>query len=223
MTVLGLLLGAFGLVLLNFGNAPTTSTAAGEPYSSTWKATKILTVEATIGSGQNPPLTGKTGIGVWEWVVTGTIGAVGETTSYTETWTAPSLTNISFSIPSDRGCNIEGVDTGRGREELQLMAGCWTSQGAIGGPDTTRYSFQTTTIGAYDGKKARVNVGSGDQKTTSCIVSPRNGDETECVFQSGSYSFQHVHEPGSNSRMRWLGGGTLTPLQWTVVGEINTP
>jgi hypothetical protein len=220
MTVLGLLLGAFGLVLLNFGNAPTTSTAASEPYSSTWKATKILTVEGTIGSGPTSKSTGKAGIGVWGWRVDGTIGE----TSYTETWSAPILDGVSFTVPAGRrGCNIEGVDTGRGREELQLMAGCWTSQGAFGGPDTTRYSFQTTTIGGFDGIKARVNVGSGDQKTTSCIISLRNPDETECIFQSGSYSFQDVHEPGSNSRMRWLGSGTLTPLQWTVVGEINTP
>ncbi len=222
MTVLGLLLGAFGLVLLNFGNAPITSKAESEEYTSTWKATKILTVEGTIGSGPSAKFTGKAGIGVWEWRVDGTIG---ETTSYTETWSAPSLDGVSFTVPAGRrGCNIEGVDTGRGREELQLMAGCWTSQGAFnGGPDTTRYSFQTTTIGGFDGTKTRVNVGSGDQKTTSCIKPPRNDNETECIFQSGSYSFQDVHEPGSNSRMRWLGSGTLTPLQWTVVGEINTP
>lgn len=212
MVLMGLILGTFGLVLLNFGN-PQVRTSAEETYTSTWKATKILTVEGVVGT----KTTGEAGIGVWEWRVDGIMGGV----PYTETWSAPSLEGVAFVMPNNRGCNIEGVDPGRGRDNFKILAGCITSQGAIGGSDTTQYNFKSKTVSNILSKKARVNEGTGYQDTTSCIVSPRNGDETECVFQSGPYSFQHVHEIGSNARMRWLGSGTLMPLTWEVTGSID--
>ena len=206
MTFLGLVLGAFGIVLLNFGSAPTPSSAATD-YTATWKATEILTVNGLVGNKD----TGEAGIGVWEWVVTGKIG----NTNYSETWSAPSIADVAFNVPPNKGCNLQNIIAD------QLMAGCWTSQDNVGGPDTLRYSFQIRGVSDLLGKKKDFNTGSGDQKTTSCIASPRNPNETECIFQSGSYSFQHVYELGSSARMRWLGGGTLTPLQWSVVGQID--
>lgn len=213
MTVLGLLLGAFGLALLNFGNAPMTSTAAEETYSSTWNAKKILAVGALVGSGNT--FTFWAGIGVWGWEVNGQFG----TTTYSETWTAPSINGVSFTVTNE-GCSPKNIDP------LKILAGCFGSQGAIGGPNTNTDLFEIKDVNdpALIGHQRTVNASNTPQRTISCIESPRsNNGETECIFQTGSYSFQHVLEIGSNTRMRWLGGGTLTPLEWHVEGTIVTP
>jgi hypothetical protein len=183
------------------------SLQAAEPYSSTWQATRILTVDATVG---NTPV-GEAGIGVWEWRVDGVIGG----TTFTETWTAPSINGVSFSAAAGQGCGLNGIVA------EELMASCFVDQDNIGGDNTSVYTFRIRSIGEYLGRESRLNVGAGDQKANSCINSPRNGDETECLIQSGSYSFQHIHEPGFPGRTRWLGGGTLMPLNWDVSGSIN--
>lgn len=207
MTFLGLALGAVGIVLLNFGSAPVPSNAATD-YTATWKATNILTVEGRLGTDR---LTGEAGIGVWKWEVTGTIGD----TNYTETWSAPSIANVSFAIPANKGCNLLNIITD------QLLAGCWTDQDNVDGRDTTLYTFRERTPNEYFGKKFDLNAGAGDQKASSCINSPRDNGTPECIYQTGSYNFMHVYDPGFPTRNRLLGSGTLTPLQWTVVGQID--
>ena len=194
-------------MLLNFGSVPTPSSAATD-YTATWKATKILTVEGTIGSSK---LTGEAGIGVWGWMVTGTIG----NTNYTETWSAPSIANVSFSVPPNKGCNLLNISVD------QLLAGCWTDQDNVGGPDTTLYTFRERSVGGYIGNEYKINVGAGDQRTDSCLDSPRDNSVPECIYQTGSYSFMHIYDPGFPGRNRLLGGGTLTPLQWSVGGSID--
>lgn len=215
MTVLGLLFGAFGLVLLNFGNPPPASNAGTETYTSDWQAKKILTVGAMVGN----TFTFEAGLGVWEWEV---IGRIGSDTTYRETWTAPSIDGIGFDVISTPGAGCSPLNI----NPLMFLAGCWTDQHNIDGVNTKNYLFQirSVTDTALNGKKHHVNEGSGDQRTNSCISAPRNiPSETECIIQSGSYNFQHIYEPGNHERGRWLGGGTLTPLQWHVVGEIVTP
>lgn len=213
MTVLGLLLGAFGLVLLNFGNAPATSNAGTEPYTSDWQATKILTVGAMVGN----TFTFEAGIGVWEWEVNGTFDT---TTTYKETWTAPNISNVRFLIENpDVGCSPLNIDP------LLFLAGCWSQQKYIDGVNTKNYLFQIRGVTDPEliGHRFKVNEGGGEQRTNSCISAPRNiPSESECIIQSGSYNFQHIYEPGNDDRGRWLGGGTLTPLQWHVEGEIRT-
>ncbi len=183
-----------------------TSAQTNTPYTSTWTASSVLTVDARVGTSQ----VGQAALGVWGWTVAGTVGSK----SFTETWQAPSITGVSFT-PRSVGCDLVGLNA------QQLLGGCFADQNEIGGPDTSSYTFAVRPPSEVVSNKSRYNSGSGLQRAISCINSPRNGDETECLIQSGSYAFQHVHEPGFPSRDRWLGGGVLMPLVWTVTGSIR--
>lgn len=204
---IGLVLATAGVAALVMSKDDATTSAATN-YSSTWRASKVLTVDARVGSSQ----VGQIGLGVWEWTVAGSVQGG---RSYTETWTGPSITGVSFT-PGSQGCIVNGVDAAK------IMAGCFGHQSEVGGPDTSSYTFAVRAPGDFTSSKARLNGGGSTiQKTTSCINSPRNSDEDECIFTSGTYGFQHAYWPGHPSRIRWVGGGALMPLEWTVSGTIN--
>ena len=210
LTVLGLVLGAAGLALFNFGGAPEKTAAQTGPYSTTWTATKILTVNATVGGF----MVGDAGIGVWEWFVSGSIGS----TSFTETWSAPVIGNMSFTPSGRQGCSINSVD------ESKILAGCFAAQNRIGaGSRASSYDFSVKAVGDYVSNISRLNQGTGTQKTVSCIRSPNDLEDERCLFQSGSYSFQDIYESelAGGPRTGLVGGGTLMPLVWTVTGNIN--
>lgn len=205
LTLAGIIMTAAGLALLNFGK-PVEKIDAADNYSVTWQATEVLTVQGTVGT----TLTGQAGIGVWGWSVDGTIRGQ----HFTETWEGPSITGITFT-PASQGCSINGVN------KNQILAGCFADQNDVGGSDTNLYTFARRAVNSWVSNKSRLNVGNGDQQATSCINSPRNSSETECIFGSGSYAFQHVYEPGFPSRDRWVGSGVLMPLRWTVNGTLD--
>lgn len=207
----GFVLAAVGTSLFFMKKADVTTHAQNPPttYTTKWDATQILTAFGIVGTSG----TGPAGLGVWGWRVEGKVG----TTEFTENWSAPSITNISFS-PASQGCGVNGVNTSL------IMAGCFGDQDNIGGDDTTSYNFELKGINSYEGLKSRLNVGgAGKQRTISCIDSPRNPTETECIIQTGAYSFLHIYEPGFETRDRILGGGTLMPLHWDVSGTITQP
>lgn len=185
-----------------------TSAQSTTPYTSTWTANNILTADSRVGSSQ----VGQVGIGVWGWSVAGSVGSK----TFTETWTAPSVAGVQFLAHTDeRGCDIIGVNTN------ELMAGCFAQLNSLGGTNDTLWTFAVRPPNDFTSTKSRNNGGTGTQKTVSCIPSPRNGDEDECLMQSGAYTFQDWHEPGFSSRNRFLGAGTLMPLKWTVSGTIT--
>lgn len=205
---IGFVLALAGAAMLYVSKGDVKTSAQGTtPYSSTWTANSVLTVDARVGSSQ----VGQAILGVWGWQVTGTVGT---SKTFTETWVAPSISGISFT-PAAQGCTLVGVSA------TDFAAGCFADQDNIGSPDTSTYTFAVRPPSEVTSTKARLNAGSGVQRTTSCINSPRNTSEDECLFQSGSYAFQHVHEPGFPGRTRWLGGGVLMPLKWTVTGTVT--
>jgi len=206
LTLLGVILTAGGLALLNFGKPVPTTDAQGGGYTVTWQASEVVTVNGTVGSTP----TGEAGFGVWKWSIDGTIGGQ----HFTETWEGPSLAGVSFT-PASQGCSINGVN------ETLILAGCFADQNDVGGSDTNLYTFTLKGLTGWTSNKSRLNVGTGVQKATSCINSPRNNSETECIFGSGSYAFQHVYEPGFPTRDRWVGSGVLMPLRWTVTGTLD--
>ncbi len=213
-----LFLTAAGLFLIFASKEATVRTGTvnaqagiANSYTTEWKATKILTVDATVVEDPADVQVGEAGIGVWGWQVTG--NSEDGTLLFEETWIAPSIGGVSFG-PRAEGCDISGDIT-------LLLAGCFADQNNLGGGDTSKYTFAVRGLNEFNGKESRINVNNnGDQKSNSCINSPRNESETECLIQSGSYNFQHLYEPGFDGRSRWIGGGTLMPLKWTVSGRI---
>jgi hypothetical protein len=206
LTLAGIIMTAAGLALVNFGK-PVSKTDAADNYSVTWQADKILTAEAVVGTTP----TGKAGIGVWQWSVDGTIRGQ----HFTETWSGPSISGVSFTPNSSQGCSINGVN------RTQILAGCFQDQNDIGGSNTNLYRFSLDNVDSWTSNTSRLNVGTGTQQAVTCINSPRNSSETECLVASGSYAFQHTHEPGFPTRDRWLGAGVLMPLRWTVTGTLD--
>ena len=215
LMILGSVLGVAGLALFSFGSAPDKTSAATHEYRTTWTATKILTVDAYYPPVPFHPLpvwVGEAGIGVWEWVVSGEIGG----TSFEETWSAPPMGGLNFTPNAGHGCGINFVD------KEKILAGCFGDQHHDGSPRRVAfYLFRVREVNGYTSKIARINTGRGTQETVSCIESPRFISETECLIQSGSYNFQHLFKPGDWKSGRFLGAGTLMPLEWTVIGIIN--
>lgn len=233
---IGILLAAAGLTFFALRkNDVTVSAQTVTPYSSTWTASKILTVEPEIHIGDPglPPrqtyTNGQAGLGVWEWQVAGTVG----TKTFNETWTAPSITGVTMSgvdnanpDSSNRGCAFSGVD------QIKLMVGCYnikygelTSNGRV---QKATYKFAVRDVVGYSGTKQSggPNAGAGRQATTSCVSSSAHvsPEPAECVSQSGAYSFQRMIfriVPDPNNRDALVGGGTLMPLVWTVSGTVQ--
>lgn len=205
----GFILALAGAAMLYVSKGDVKTSAQGTtPYTSTWTANNVLTADVRVGSSQ----VGQAGIGVWGWSVTGTVGSK----TFSETWAGPSITNIQMLAHTDeKGCDINGVNT------AEIMSGCFTQQNALGGTNSMLYTFAVRAPNDFTSTKNRLNGGTGTQKTVSCISSPRNGDEDECIMQSGAYTFQHWYEPGFDSRARFLGSGTLMPLKWTVTGTVT--
>ncbi|MEK7202671.1 MAG: hypothetical protein AAB669_04060 [Patescibacteria group bacterium] len=209
MTILGLLLGAFGLVLLNFGNAPTSSTAA-DPYSSTWKATQLYRLRHTNNSNQ---VTSANAIGVAEWQVTGNIGE----TNYSETWKGPAADSVNIQKNPGTGNICRGT-----YDPSKWLAGCidssynrfgsfkydliltspsdssLLSEGIMGGTNTTNWS----------GRSVKCNSGFGGLPG--------------CLSAIGSYGFYHFipKESALNASLD-LQIGMMMPLEWTVTGSIE--
>ena len=213
MTVLGLLLGAFGLVLLNFGNTPTTSTAAEETYSSTWKATQLYRLQHTDNINQ---VTSANAIGVAEWKVTGTVGE----TPFTETWKGPSADSVRIRNHPD----TNGICKGD-YDPSQWLVGCIdTSDNRYG-----RFMFRLTQVlptdssllseGDYTNSGARHNW-SGRSVACKKASSGVGGFEG-CLTALGSYGFSQFIPKENTADQQVI--GMMMPLQWTVTGEIGEP
>lgn len=207
-----------GLILPELAGKSVVSLAQNSTYSTTWTADplKLLKASATFTSGTT--FTGEAIFGVWRWTVKGALNG----TSYRESWNAPPLTSTDSNVinlvprlsPDQEGCNVPTT-----YDSAKILVGCITSNKSIGGVNTANYKITSDTSVNYH-FKSRYNQGSGVNRATSCIDSPRNGGESECIVATGPYSFSHFHEPGSNSSFRWLGAVMVMPLEWTVSGRL---
>jgi len=204
--VISILLIAGGIFLVSGADTGSnTARAQVSTYRTTWKAnpTALLKVSATFHPPTSPSLnTGDAIFGVWRWDVIGLVG----TTAFKETWKGPPLPSdgdntLNLKPGLQEGCDILAPV---GYDASKILIGCITSNKSIGGTNTLNYKISKDTT-ANSHLKSRYNAGSGSNRATSCINSPRNGDETECLVATGAYSFSHLHEPGSNAAFRWLG------------------
>lgn len=207
----------------------TVSAQTATPYSSTWTASKVLTVDADVIGSNNVRMFqyGQAGLGVWQWKVAGTVGSK----TFNEEWNAPPITGISITSTSDfftpsSGCTMSGID------QAKIMAGCHNYY------DTSivkqvKYNFNVRDVTGYAGaqKAGGPNVGSGRQATTSCVEPnvPNYSDPGRfaCIVQTGAYSFQRLKTApygtgiGPEQHSHITGGGTLMPLVWTVTGTVQ--
>lgn len=209
MTVLGLLLGAFGLVLLNFGNAPTTSQAV-DIYSSTWKATQLYRLRHTNNTGEK---TSANAIGVAEWQVTGVVGE----TNYTETWKGPASGSVNIQKNPGTGNICRGF-----YDPSKWLVGCIdTSYDRFG-------SFRFDLILATPTESSLLSEGiiGGSNRTNwsgrSVACNSNFGGLPGCLSAIGSYGFYHFmpKESALNSSLD-LQVGMMMPLEWTVTGSIE--
>lgn len=214
MTVLGLLLGAFGLVLLNFGNAPAKSNAESVDYTSTWKATQLYRLQHTNNTNQ---VTSANAIGVAEWEVTGTVGE----TPFRETWKGPSADSVRIRNQGD----TNGICKGD-YDPSQWLVGCIdTSYGRNG-----RFMFKLSQVLPTDSSLLSEGTLSGGNRTNwsgrsvACKSGNYVGGFAGCLAALGSYGFSQFI-PTSSSTEASLDQviGMMMPLQWTVSGEIGEP
>lgn len=203
MTVLGLLLGAFGLVLLNFGNPPATSQAV-ETYSSTWKATELYRLNFSHRNGTG--LTNLGGIGVKKWEVTGVVAG----SPFTETWTGPAANTISFS--ESGGCRVN-TDP-----KVWLGSCLWldviNSEDSMGNYWLTEVAVESLVRQSQDNGWAYGGSGAFCSSSTPTLKS--------CWSTTGTYGFQRfaADKNGGVVGMPEY-AGVMMPLQWNVTGTIQ--
>lgn len=193
MTVLGLVLGAFGIVLLNFGNEPTKSNAATD-YNATWKATKLYRLHNRPTGGGGFTISDLGGIGVKAWAVSGTIGDV----TYTETWEGPRADSISFT-----GINQKCVVNA---DPKVWFGSClWFGSNSSSPPGD--YWLTEEAVDSFV-RSGRI----GDASYAGSGAYCREGVVAGCWSVLGTYGF-------GRNKSEYI--GMMMPLQWTVVGTIQ--
>lgn len=200
--------------------------AQSSDYYSIWAAdpNALLKVNATFEDLRSPgvPISTYTGdamFGVWRWTVKGALNG----SSFRETWNAPEFTlanPTTLKLNPINGTIQEGCNIPIDIDPTKILVGCIADNKSVGSFfNTFSYNITSNTVTNFH-FKSRYNQGTGNNYATSCIDSPRNGGETECIIGTGAYGFSHLHEPGSNSSFRWLGAGMVMPLKWTVTGRL---
>lgn len=203
--VLSALLIAAGLVVLNFGGPPSSISAQTTSYNSKWTANRFL----IASDGDNIR---KVFAGVWGWSVSGNVAGG---TSFQETWTAPSLNNISYIRLGGLGCApSQDLPTG-------VIGGCTMQTNHLNNNTFSSIKFSTSP-NILPGTSLGPSQGSPQPGTSSCAgAGTATSGEFECLFQTGAYSVSYFYEMGHPTRNRWLGTATLMPLEWNVSGTIT--
>lgn len=222
LTIAGLVLGAAGLALFNFGKGPVNTSASHSSTSpswhTSWSATKVYQVMATDDRGGRPVISGGA-IGVSEWSVSGDIVSSSGTTRFTETWVGPDATTVKLGETEalgDSHCTTSSYN----RDNWVL--GCITYNA---GP----FSFSLRSVppstvfyddyqGIGQGYRYEYMQGGG----IGCD-NPVDGASTfdGCMVTTGTYGFSYVpvgSGGGSNDTMYF--SGLAMPLKWTVAGTI---
>jgi len=208
---MGLILGAFGLVMMNFGNPTPSSKAIGDSWDSTWKATRLYQVNQSFNDNYRNDLVT---IGVYKWEVTGEVAG----TNFTETWTGPDPASI----------NIEGRNQSVGGCKVNYDRNLWLAgcvyNSILGHPGYAHLIFRLKDIAVTDAF-SEGNLGSGDQSswsggTAKCGNSPIQ-NFTGCYTTLGSYGFGHYYNRpnGGNDTGVLISASNFIPLQWEVHGE----
>lgn len=207
MTVLGLLLGAFGLVLLNFGNAPTTSQAV-ENYSSKWEAKSLYRLHFSFNNGNG--LTDLGAIGVKKWVVTGEVAG----STFTETWTGPAATTINFSESSQGGGSANCQVTA----DPKFWLGSCLFLDSLG---SSPGKYGLTEVAVDSLVREGRGLANHNSYAGSGAYCPSTGvSARSCWSTTGTYGFERFTQNAGTSNGTPEFVGVMMPLQWDVVGTI---
>ncbi|MEX2012731.1 MAG: hypothetical protein WD970_03250 [Patescibacteria group bacterium] len=199
LTVAGLVLGAAGLALFNFGAKPTPTVAQSTNYTTHWSATKLFQIKYTNNAGAT---VNTAAIGVSQWSVDGSIGP----TSFTETWISPDPDSARLTISTN--CSTNGY------VRTDWLLGCFMVDSEWGGTHNFRllsvdadsvYTSGNTTAARWSGGGAFCDNG---------------GVLSGCVIGTGTYGFTVVPGTSGNTHESKL-SGLMMPLKWTVSGTIN--
>lgn len=209
----GVALAVAGFLLLFFStrNAAqlTTQAQTGQNYTSTWEATKLITVDSA-GGWNNVGILRNVPIGVAEWQVDART-AVGGAQLFTETWRTPTSSEIVYN-PADQTL------TGSGFNKADWIFA--NHVGVFGDtPDggRVRYKFQSTSV---------LNPGykytHGNAKVGGNAIQCRSNSDSNCLMPRGSYGWEVYHALGNlgSDRGRISASGLMMPAKWIITGTI---
>lgn len=203
------LIGTSLLAVGAISGASNARAQGSETYTTTWTATKLITVDSAggwrdVGILRNVP------IGVAEWQVDARAG-VGGAQLFSETWKVPADNEILFDPATQN-------TTGTGFNQAEWI---FANHIAVFGdtPDggKVRYKFQSPSIlnPGYKYTKDNAKVGgNGVQCATTT--------DSNCLMSRGSYGWEVYHSLSNlgSSRGRISASGVMMPLKWVVTGTI---
>lgn len=208
----GLLLAAFGvfLALSPTADTPAVNAQAGTNYTTTWTATRVLTVDSSGGWANVAPMQ-NVPIGVSEWQVTGVDTTTGSQL-FTETWKVPTASDIVFN-PANR------TTTGTGFNPAE-----WLFAGHVGvfgdTPNGGRITYKNQPVSilgpTYTYERGNAKVGGNAIRCSS-------NSDSNCLHARGAYGWEVYHALSNlgSERGRISASGLMMPLKWTVTGTVN--
>ena len=205
LVLAGIILGAFGLVLINFDGS-YDKTAAVDQYSSTWKATKLYRLH--FATNNNATIYDLGAIGVRTWEVTGTVSG----TTFREKWEGPSSDTITFSSENVSG----GVSQCRVNADPKIWLGSCLHLPQLGDDLFNKY-WLTDIDPASVVNQGNILKNSWSGSSARCGTNTLPG----CWSSTGSYGFARFTSKVNNDNGQTQAVGVMMPLQWTVTGEID--
>lgn len=181
-----------------------------ETYTTTWTATKLITVDSA-GGWRDVDILKDVPIGVAEWQVDARAG-VGGAQLFSETWKVTANNEILFNpeFQTTSGTDFNASDW--------IFANHIAVFGDTPDGGKVRYKFQspsTVLNPDYKYTKDQARVGGNGVKCKSTT-------DSNCLMSRGSYGWEVYHSVSNlgSTRGRISASGVMMPLKWVVTGTI---
>jgi hypothetical protein len=206
----GFVLALAGAIMLYASNGGVkTSAQTNTPYSSTWRASKLITVSSS-GYWSNVPVQ-EIPIGIAEWSVAGTVG----TKTFTETWSVPSINGTVFD-PTTR------VTSGAGFTPAKWL---FASHVARDGntPNNGLVTYLVKDVSMLDNAYNSYQYIFGNARVGGNAIRCASNTDSNCLHARGLYGWEVYHALSNigSERGRISASGAMIPLEWTVSGNIR--